>query len=91
MWLQLGVLNILDYVTVLYRIFLCLLFNINHGFESRSVVIQVEHPCTEMIADVNLPALQLQIGMGIPLHMIRDIRMYFKEDPSLSTKIDFEK
>jgi len=23
--------------------------------------LQVEHPCTEMIADVNLPALQLQV------------------------------
>ncbi|KAJ8263652.1 hypothetical protein COCON_G00161090 [Conger conger] len=28
--------------------------------------LQVEHPCTEMIGDVNLPAAQLQIGMGIP-------------------------
>ena len=27
--------------------------------------LQVEHPCTEMIADVNLPALQLQVrGRG---------------------------
>lgn len=23
--------------------------------------LQVEHPCTEMVADVNLPALQLQV------------------------------
>lgn len=23
--------------------------------------MQVEHPCTEMIADVNLPAAQLQV------------------------------
>lgn len=23
--------------------------------------LQVEHPCTEMIADVNLPAAQLQV------------------------------
>nr|XP_039264326.1 acetyl-CoA carboxylase-like isoform X1 [Styela clava] len=52
--------------------------------------LQVEHPCTEMVADVNLPALQLQIGMGIPLHMIRDIRMLYKEDPSECTPIDFE-
>ena len=27
--------------------------------------LQVEHPCTEMVTQVNLPALQLQIGMGI--------------------------
>lgn len=24
--------------------------------------LQVEHPCTEMITDVNLPAAQLQVG-----------------------------
>ena len=24
--------------------------------------LQVEHPCTEMVADVNLPALQLQVA-----------------------------
>lgn len=23
--------------------------------------LQVEHPCTEMVADVNLPAMQLQV------------------------------
>jgi len=23
--------------------------------------LQVEHPCTEMVADINLPALQLQV------------------------------
>lgn len=25
--------------------------------------LQVEHPCTEMVADVNLPAAQLQVGV----------------------------
>lgn len=25
--------------------------------------LQVEHPCTEMIADVNLPAAQLQVSV----------------------------
>lgn len=25
--------------------------------------LQVEHPCTEMIADVNLPAAQLQVNI----------------------------
>lgn len=44
-----------------------------------------------MVADLNLPALQLQIGMGIALHMIRDIRVLYKEDPCQTTPIDFEK
>lgn len=26
--------------------------------------LQVEHPCTEMVADVNLPAAQLQVGVS---------------------------
>lgn len=28
--------------------------------------LQVEHPCTEMIADVNLPAAQLQVRKWAP-------------------------
>ena len=36
--------------------------------------LQVEHPVTEMITRVNLPAAQLQVAMGIPLHHIPDIR-----------------
>ncbi|XP_061865746.1 acetyl-CoA carboxylase 2 [Colius striatus] len=43
--------------------------------------LQVEHPCTEMVADVNLPAAQLQIAMGIPLHRIKDIRVLYGESP----------
>ena len=30
--------------------------------------LQVEHPTTEMVSGVNLPAAQLQIAMGLPLH-----------------------
>lgn len=26
--------------------------------------LQVEHPCTEMVADVNLPAAQLQVSLS---------------------------
>lgn len=29
--------------------------------------LQVEHPCTEMVADVNLPAAQLQVSL---IHML---------------------
>lgn len=39
--------------------------------------LQVEHPCTEMVSDVNLPAAQLQIAMGLPLYRIKDIRVLY--------------
>uniref|UniRef100_A0A673M3W8 acetyl-CoA carboxylase n=1 Tax=Sinocyclocheilus rhinocerous TaxID=307959 RepID=A0A673M3W8_9TELE len=52
--------------------------------------LQVEHPCTEMIADVNLPAAQLQIAMGIPLYRIKDIRVLFGEAPWGDAPINFE-
>lgn len=32
-----------------------------------SPLLQVEHPVTEWIAEFNIPAAQLCIGMGIPL------------------------
>ncbi|XP_078141493.1 acetyl-CoA carboxylase 2 isoform X1 [Centroberyx gerrardi] len=52
--------------------------------------LQVEHPCTEMIGDVNLPAAQLQIAMGIPLHRIKDIRLFYGETPWGDSTINFE-
>lgn len=52
--------------------------------------LQVEHPCTEMVADVNLPACQLQIGMGIALYRIKDIRLLYGESPWDSNIIDFD-
>ncbi|KAH7029955.1 putative acetyl-CoA carboxylase [Macrophomina phaseolina] len=52
--------------------------------------LQVEHPTTEMVSGVNLPAAQLQIAMGIPLHRIRDIRLLYGVDPHSATEIDFD-
>uniref|UniRef100_A0A1X7VP53 Uncharacterized protein n=1 Tax=Amphimedon queenslandica TaxID=400682 RepID=A0A1X7VP53_AMPQE len=52
--------------------------------------LQVEHPCTEMVADVNLPALQLQVAMGLPLHRIKDIRVFFKVNPYGDSLINFD-
>mmetsp|Transcript_4373 Transcript_4373/g.6782 ORF Transcript_4373/g.6782 Transcript_4373/m.6782 type:complete len:2348 (+) Transcript_4373:52-7095(+) len=56
--------------------------------------LQVEHPVTEMITRVNLPAAQLQVAMGLPLHNIPEIReLYgrdrFETDTDAST-IDFD-
>ena len=53
-------------------------------------LLQVEHPCTEMVADVNLPALQLQVAMGLKLHRIKDIRRMYKEDLWGDSPINYE-
>ncbi|GMM33844.1 acetyl-CoA carboxylase [Saccharomycopsis crataegensis] len=52
--------------------------------------LQVEHPTSEMVSGVNLPAAQLQIAMGIPLHFIRDIRCLYGLDPHSESLIDFD-
>lgn len=35
--------------------------------------LQVEHPCTEMVADVNLPAAQLQVSGFFFCHSCRAV------------------
>ncbi|GJJ11159.1 hypothetical protein Clacol_005391 [Clathrus columnatus] len=52
--------------------------------------LQVEHPTTEMVTGVNLPAAQLQIAMGIPLHRIRDIRQLYGAAPHAASELDFD-
>ena len=51
--------------------------------------LQVEHPTTEMVSGVGLPAAQLQIAMGVPLHRIKDIRLLYGADHNASGPIDF--
>uniref|UniRef100_A0A6V7QRJ1 Acetyl-CoA carboxylase n=1 Tax=Ananas comosus var. bracteatus TaxID=296719 RepID=A0A6V7QRJ1_ANACO len=42
--------------------------------------LQVEHPVTEWIAEINLPAAQVAVGMGIPLWQIPEIRRFYNMD-----------
>ncbi len=51
----------------------------------------MEHPVTEMISGVNLPATQTLIGMGVPLHRIPDVRRLFGQAPDGTGPIDFDK
>ncbi|KAF1749071.1 hypothetical protein GCK72_025538 [Caenorhabditis remanei] len=39
--------------------------------------LQVEHPATEMVSGISIPAIQIQIAMGLPLHKIVDIRTLY--------------
>ncbi|EGF84402.1 hypothetical protein BATDEDRAFT_18673 [Batrachochytrium dendrobatidis JAM81] len=52
--------------------------------------LQVEHPTTEMVSGVNIPAAQLQIAMGIPLSNIKDIRILYGLTPTGLSDIDFD-
>lgn len=52
--------------------------------------LQVEHPTTEMVSGVNIPAAQLQVAMGIPLDRIADIRTLYGMNPRSSEPIDFD-
>jgi acetyl-CoA carboxylase/biotin carboxylase 1 len=60
------------------------LFNADTGkyfFLELNPRLQVEHPVTEGITNVNMPATQLQVVMGIPLQNIPEIRrLYGRED-----------
>ena len=70
------------------------LYNIKTGEYSFLEVnprLQVEHPVTEQITGVNLPAVQLQLAMGIPLNKIPDVRRFFGQDDVHGvSSIDFD-
>lgn len=43
-----------------------------------------------MVSGVNLPAAQLQVAMGVPLHRIRHIRQLYGVHPNGTSEIDFD-
>jgi len=51
--------------------------------------LQVEHPVTEELTRVNLPATQLQVCMGIPLDRIPQIRRFYGKAADEDSSIDF--
>eukprot|EP01052_Picozoa_sp_SAG31_P004045 SAG31_NODE_163_length_21856_cov_7.550214_1_plen_2125_part_00 len=56
--------------------------------------LQVEHPCSEWITGCNIPALQLQIAMGLPLSNIPDIRKFYGKprfDPAVKPDFSVDK
>lgn len=65
------------------------LFDGSYYFLELNPRLQVEHPVTEEITGVNLPASQLQIAMGIPMNRIPDIRRLYEQDPYGNSTIDF--
>ncbi|KAI8812785.1 acetyl-CoA carboxylase [Cladochytrium replicatum] len=62
----------------------------NYFFLELNPRLQVEHPTTEMVSGVNIPAAQLQIAMGIPLNCIKDIRILYGVTPAGVSEIDFD-
>ncbi|XP_015697314.2 acetyl-CoA carboxylase 1 [Oryza brachyantha] len=63
--------------------------------------LQVEHPVTEWIAEINLPAAQVVVGMGVPLYNIPEIRRFYgmehsggydawKKISAVATKFDLD-
>lgn len=62
----------------------------SYSFLELNPRLQVEHPVTEMITNVNLPSAQLQIAMGIPLYCIPDIRRLYGFEENDVTPIPFD-
>lgn len=61
----------------------------DYSFLELNPRLQVEHPTTEMVSGVNIPAAQLMIAMGIPLHRVPDIRALYRYERHGTDEIPF--
>ncbi|MBI2339928.1 MAG: hypothetical protein HYU99_06140 [Deltaproteobacteria bacterium] len=52
--------------------------------------VQVEHPVTEGVTDLDLIEMQMFISQGVPLHRIPQVRRYFGVSEKETTPIPFE-
>ena len=57
----------------------------DHYFLELNPRLQVEHPVTEGSTDTNLPATQLQVAMGTPLHNIPEVRRLYGQPDAYGT------
>mgnify|MGYP001081385929 CR=1 FL=1 len=62
----------------------------SYSFLELNPRLQVEHPVTELISGVNLPAAQLQVAMGIPLQRMPGVRRMYGETADSESRIDFD-
>jgi acetyl-CoA carboxylase/biotin carboxylase 1 len=62
----------------------------SYAFLELNPRLQVEHPVTEnILGGINLPASQLQVAMGIPLHRIGEIRKIYGRHKRGKDTIDY--
>merc|ERR1719487_2208416 len=52
--------------------------------------LQVEHPVTEGITGVSLPATQIHVAMGIPLYNVPEVRTFYNQDPEGIGEFDLD-
>jgi len=82
--------NALDYVSAGTVEYLYLPEEQKYFFLELNPRLQVEHPVTEGITGVSLPATQVHIAMGIKLYNIPEVRRFYGEDYNAIGEFDLQ-